>query len=457
VTVACSVHPQGLAAHADTAMGLGVLREFRRQLYGCLVRRGDALFELGDALASGDHVPSLAALSLVPVHRRGWAAAYAALAAGRLDSGRLKGLLAGLAVGSGRPLYAVDATTWPRPYAASSPGRRWHYHPSRHTDRTPIVAAWVWQWVCRLDLAADSWTQPVDLRLLGAREPAVQAAAAQIRQLCGRLVGQGRPLVCLDQGYDLSRLTTELAEVDVELLVRVRGDRCFYADPPPRRPGAGGRPRRHGHKLACRDPASWPAPTATHTEHTARYGQVTVMAWQGVHPRQRRPGQWPIVRGSLLRVTVERTPTAVRKGRPPHVLWLWRAGPGPLDLGLCWRTYLRRFDLEHTIGFAKQQLGWTTPRLRSPAQAQRWSWLVVAAYTQLRLARGLIGDTRLPWQPPQPPARATPARVRQGFPRVFAVVGTPAAAPKPSGRAPGRPKGRRSAPAPRYRVATRTA
>jgi hypothetical protein len=46
---------------------------------------------------------------------------------------------------------------------------------------------------------------------------------------------------------------------------------------------------------------------------------------------------------------------------------------------------VRRFDLEHTIRFAKQTLGWATPRPRHPEQADRWTWLVLAAYTQLRL------------------------------------------------------------------------
>jgi hypothetical protein len=457
VTVALSVHPQDLPAQADAAMGLAVLREFRHRLYDCLVCRADALFELGDALASGDHVASLAAFSLVPVHRRGWASAYDALASGRLDSGRLKQLLAGLPMATPRPLFAVDTTTWPRPHAATSPARRWHYHPSRHTDGKPIMPVWPFQWLCRLDLAADSWTQPVEVRRLGPDEHAATVAADQLRQLRQRLpAAQGRPLVCLDQGYDPSRLTVDLAGVDMEILVRVRGNRCFYFDPPPRRPGAVGRPRRHGHKLKCADRSTWPLPDRTLTEHTQHYGVVTVMAWQRVHPKQRQPGRWPIVRGTLLLVQLERTLTGVRSGRAPHQLWLWWAGPGQADLGLCFRAYLRRFDIEHTIGFAKQQLGWTTPRLRTPEQAERWSWLVVAAYTQLRLARGLLADTRLPWQPPQPPASATPARVRRGFARLFAVVGTPAAAPKPAGRAPGRPKGRRSSPAPRYRVAKRT-
>jgi hypothetical protein len=132
---------------------------------------------------------------------------------------------------------------------------------------------------------------------------------------------------------------------------------------------------------------------------------VTVAAWGGLHPKQQRhPGHGsggprPIVRGTILRVQVQRVPA---RTRPPKVLWLWWAGPAglQLDLDLAWRAYVRRFDLEHTVRFAKQALGWTTPRPRTPEQADRWSWLVLAAYAQLRLARAVVVDARLPWSGP---------------------------------------------------------
>jgi hypothetical protein len=75
---------------------------------------------------------------------------------------------------------------------------------------------------------------------------------------------------------------------------------------------------------------------------------------------------------------------------------------------------------------------------------------VLAAYTQLRLARQLVGDQRLPWERPRPPGQLSPYQVRRGFPRLLCVAGSPADAPKPSGRSPGRPKGRRSGPALRH-------
>ena len=51
----------------------------------------------------------------------------------------------------------------------------------------------------------------------------------------------------------------------------------------------------------------------------------------------------PVLRGTLVHVTVERLPD----GRDPHrAMWLWHAGPGPLSLDELWRAYLARFDIE---------------------------------------------------------------------------------------------------------------
>ena len=61
------------------------LRDFRADFYACLSRRGDALFDLADALLAADAVPSPVHLSLVPAHRRGRGSLDAALAQGRVD------------------------------------------------------------------------------------------------------------------------------------------------------------------------------------------------------------------------------------------------------------------------------------------------------------------------------------------------------------------------------------
>ena len=435
---------------------LARLGGFRAELHACFPRRADALFELADALLCAEAFPSLPHLSLEPVCRRGWGSTYAALARGRIDVERLRDLLAVSLPPAYPPVFAVDVTTWPRCDAECSPERGYYYHPSRHSAGQPIIAGWAWQWIAQLGFDRDSWTAPVDAQRLHPLDDTDQTAAAQVRALLARLPTSVQPpLFVFDAGYDSAQLSLDLAKERVAVLVRLRSDRCFYADPPPRPPGTGGRPRRHGAKFNCADPTTWPAPTNTFTCQDDQYGTVTVTAWAGLHPKQQRhPGHGsggprPIVRGTIIRVQVERVPA---RTRPPKVLWLWWAGPEgvQLDLDLAWRAYTRRFDLEHTVRFCKQTLGWATPRPRHPEQADRWTWLILAGYTQLRLARAVAGDQRLPWERPRPQPRLSPVRVRRGFPHLVVALGSPATAPKPSGRSPGRPKGRCSGPARRY-------
>ncbi len=131
-------------------------------------------------------------------------------------------------------------------------------------------------------------------------------------------------------------------------------------------------------------------------------------------------------------------------------MWLWSSATGATaaDVDRRWQSFLRRFDLEHTFRLFKQTLGWTTPKLRTPQAADRWTWIVVAAHTQLRLARPLADDLRRPGEKPAPPNRLTPARVRRGFRNLRAKTTLPASAPKPGKPGPGRPPGsknRRSA------------
>ena len=162
----------------------------------------------------------------------------------------------------------------------------------------------------------------------------------------------------------------------------------------------------------------------------------------------------PLVRGTLIRLEVEHLPKPTKAPRP---LWLWWWGPEPPDLGTIWRVYVARFSIEHTFRFVKQVLKWTTPKVRSREAADRWTWLVMLAYVQLRLARPLVVDHRLRGPAPLPTEKLTPARVRRAYTPLLPMLGRMATAPKACGRSPGRPKGRKSAPAQRFPVIKLTA
>jgi hypothetical protein len=66
-------------------------------------------------------------------------------------------------------------------------------------------------------------------------------------------------------------------------------------------------------------------------------------------------GVLPIVAGTVIRIQVERMPG----DRAPADLWLWHTAPADtaFDLDLLWKTYLRRFDLEHTLPATQADAG----------------------------------------------------------------------------------------------------
>jgi hypothetical protein len=158
-----------------------------------------------------------------------------------------------------------------------------------------------------------------------------------------------------------------------------------------------------------------------------------------------------LIEGTVIRLEVARLPS----GATPKPVWLWWSGldAAPAQVDLLWQAFLRRFDIEHTFRLFKQTLGWTCPRIRTPEAADRWTWMILAVYTQLRLARRLAADLRRPWEKPAPSERLSPARVRRGFRHLRAKAACPASAPKPCQPGPGRPPGRRNTrPTPRHDV-----
>jgi DDE superfamily endonuclease len=458
----------GVESEAGGDRALGLLAAFRGELYRCLTARADALFELADSVLCADApVHMLAALSLEPEHRRGHGAAYDAVNAGRVDVARLRWSLACLPPPGwpdGRIRLAVDVSNWLRPDAVASPERMFCHVYGRGKGQAQMIPGWPYSFVAALEPGRSSWTAVLDAVRLGPADDETEVTAAQVREVITRLISaghwrQGDPdiLVVFDAGYDVTRLAWLLKDLPAEVLGRLRSDRVLYLPAPP---GAGGRgrPARHGPEFALADPATWPGPQVTTSTATSRYGTAVAAAWDRLHPRLTHRAAWlghdgelPVIDGTLIRLAVDHLPG----DRDPKPVWLWssRTGATPAEVDRLWQAFLRRFDIEHTFRFFKQVLGWTRPKLRAPAAADRWTWLIIAAHAQLRLARPLAADLRLPWQRPAPDGRLTPARVRRGFRNIRATAGCPAGAPKPGKPGPGRPPGSKNRrPAPSYDV-----
>jgi hypothetical protein len=225
------------------------------------------------------------------VHRRGWGSLYAALAKGRIHHQELGDLVARQPLAASQAGCTVNISNWPRNEAETSPERGCYYRAFRHTGGQPIVAGWAYQWVAQPTFQRDSWTARVDVRRVAPHANRHAAVAEQIRAILRtRPPHAAVPLFVFDADYEPEPLARELGDLPVAVLIRLRRNRCFYADRISQRPR--GRPRQHGAKFVWQQPGTWPTPTAEHTEGDELCGQVRVRARVNLHDlNQVNPGR----------------------------------------------------------------------------------------------------------------------------------------------------------------------
>ena len=427
------------------------LTRFRAALdHDVLGMRRDALFALTDAVLTDAAPSSLVRHTLNPWFRRGWASASDALSDGSLDNGALmrrwSAFLPAPEAGE-RLLWALDGTTWPRPAAKTSNERPWGRFVTGGHPQEGVVPGWEWQWLGAIAAPPSSWVWPLSVERRGPHAGSPTALAiAQVRAaLQAQPEDAPRPVVLLDSHYDLGARAA--AELDCERLARLAARRRFYRAPPPY---AGfGAPRKHGPVFRTHDPATHGVPDRSLRQLDPARGWVQIDAWERLHAQAT-----PTIAATVLRVTVGRLP---RRETPPAPLWLIGHGAFlPDDLTRLWRGYEQRFAIEHLFRFLKHARGWTAIRVRRAAAAERWTQVVATAIWELWLARPAVIATRLPWERPRSPARATPGQGRRGLIGLFVRIGAPARPPRSRGQSPGRQPGEQPERCLRYAIHRRS-
>jgi hypothetical protein len=306
-----------------------------------------------------------------------------------------------------------------------------------------VVAGWEYQVLAAIPEAQGSWGLPLDAARRGpAAGTPTQLAIRQFRRgLAMRAPGAPRPVGVLDSHYRVHEPVG--AGLPCDWLVRLPANRRLFRAPPPY--AGKGAPRKHGPKFKLDEPATHGTPDRTQVVADPVRGEVAVDAWLGLHDQGA-----PDCPFAVVRVQPERLP---RREGTPAPLWLaWTGAALPADLACFGRWYERRFAEEHLFRFEKQELGWTTVRLRDPAAADRWTWLVAAAVWQLWLARGLVADQRLPWERPLAADRLSPGRVRRAFAGLLPGLARRSRPPQTRGKSPGRRPGERPGPRTRHPV-----
>ena len=420
------------------------INQFRQEVYHSFEQRADASLDLIDGLVSAVIVESPVAVSESPLFQREYSSVYDALEQGEMNLAEVRRVLyahqpeeaesiAGYAV------YAVDCTEDEHPEAATLPDR----HQTRKGRFAPQIVGHRYSWLARLVEWRTSWCMPQDVERVATASTDSQVAAEQV----ARLEQQSGSLkvVVADSLYgNAVFLSIFLALQTVFALVRLRSNRVLYEEPAPRPKKKKGRPRKHGAKFKLSAPSRTPDRTA---QVTILGQSVRLQAWHDLHFYK-----LAALVGLVLSIEFLKADGTPRYKRPIYLFW---TGPASVALADLCHMYLWRFAIEHMFRFLKQHMGLSASRSPSLSHNAHWMWSCALAFAQLALIRQVVADQRPPWHPRAVKGRPrpmTPRQVQRAAWPFLLELGTPARAPQPAGKAPGRPLGFRPAPRAQYDI-----
>jgi len=427
------------------------LIEFRQAVYDHgFVRFADAQFDLVDALLLSPPIRSFPELSLSPAFRRQWHSAYAAIEEGEQDREWLEHYFIEQIPAQGPQIFSLDGTSWLQPAANTLPDRQYVYSPTKMVTSRPIGIGQPYSVLAWAPERHSSWAPSLSIRRVSSERTDVEVGVKQVKLLChqrSEAMKKDLHLIVADAKYGNHHFLGPLRKEPCATLVRMRRDRVLYGKPGPY--SGKGRPRVHGDRFAFKEPETWGEPDETVALEDGRWGTVRLRRWDQLHARQDAGTTFSVV---LVETHLERE-------KPCRPFWLAYQPPpgqeaGDPSLAMLWYAYQHRWPVEPSIRFRKQYLYWTLPRFQTLERCERWTMLVTLAQWQLFLARDLVQDVRLPWQPAQ--ENLTPERVQQSLGKLFRQIGTPAQPPQPRGKSPGWPKGRLRTRKKRHRVVKKT-
>jgi hypothetical protein len=427
-------------------VNLNTMMQVRQQLWQCFTRSADALFELADALSCESAARSLPELSLSPAFRRKWASVYEALEDGRIEQESWSEVWtqALLAQHPGPVWISLDSTSIARPEAETSPDRGMIYVPNLPHASKPVSVGWQFSTLMLLPDTPSSWGAILSQRRIDSDETAIAVGIEQVEGVRALLPAPVRLLA--DRWYVTGPFLQACKRVQIAALIRLKRNRKLYRPAPAHQAGKRGAPRKDGDLFQGSRPETWGEPDATWSGTDWRGHPISVQAWHHLHVRQARD-----IDVTVFRVLRERAKDSRRDPRESWFVWV---GEEPLALSEVVATYRHRFSHEHTYRFLKQDLFWTKARVRTPEQFERWSLIVATAMNALVLAREFGQASFRPWENRR--EVVTPRQVRRCMSAILAQLGTPARAPKPRGKSPGRAKGYRPEKAPRFQVVRKT-
>jgi hypothetical protein len=422
-------------------MDSNTLADFRRQLYPCFRRAGDALMNAADALLTQTGARSFVELSLSPCFERGWPSLYEAFADARMDRHALRRLFATFAPMPQAPhrmVMGVDASSIARPLARTARDRTYVHASNLPAGSRPVIAGWQFSTLAVLPETCGSWTYALDTQRIPSEQTQAEVGAAQLAAVVPLLAPD--TLLTGDGYYGSVRFLTLTEGIPCDKLLRFANNRVLYRPAPPKT-NKRGRPRLDGEPFKCKDAETHDLPDAFWEGEDANGHRMEVACWHNLHFKQARH-----ITVSVLQVTRH---GAADTKRDPKVSWFLFVGEAMPPLEQIPGLYARRYSLEHSYRVDKQELLWERARLRTPEQFEHWTDIVACVRNQLYLARDLAA-ARQAWERKARPV--TPSQVRRAMGAIIRQLGTPARACQARGKSPGRRQGAIVEKAPRFKV-----
>lgn len=407
-------------------------------------KRADSLMDLVDAISSTERVSSPVALSEVkPAFRRKFSSVYDVLRHAVFDEATLRQVLqthlpADCQRIGGYEVYVLDATFLERAEAKTLADRRC----LRQGADAAVQYGHKYSWLVRMVELGTSWVAPMDIDRISSQQTDIQVGISQIK----RLSSQTEKALVADGSYGNAKFLRQLVGlVGVSALVRLRHNRTLFERPTPEMQKPRGCKRKHGAAFRLNLP---PRPPERQVEQVLADGRtLRIQAWQDLHLKDLASQT-----GMVLRLELFRPDGSACYKRPTFVFW---TGDPTLDLLALAGMYLWRFGIEHAFRFLKQQLGLNRCRSTHLSSLKRWMWCCLLAYWQLLLLRHSLNLVRPAWYPQRHNSDrcvTTPRLVQRNAGWIFSQLGTPACAPKRSGKGLGRPQGYHPAPREHFRT-----
>lgn len=463
------------------------LKQFRHQLYSSLAYSGDTIMDLLDALSSNTTAKSVVELSLNPLFRRGYGSIYGGIqqfsqpvsVKTTAEERRTQEQQLMQLIGSYLPtpqqqkywLLGVDVTPAPRRFADTLTDRGYVYHPNTIASNKPVTIGHQYSAMVlfpeKLQASAPPWVVPLSLRRVTTQETKRSVGVQQVNLLLNDQTLPFHQQLCVqvtDSEYSVAAYLGEMTEHEnLVTIARVRSNRVFYQTPPPHPASPSrGHPTWYGERFDLKDSDTWKEPDEVvqtiYTNHQGRTYRIQLECWHNLlmsGTREYPMHQHPF---TLIRIRLFNEANEQVFQRP---LWLLVMGQRRNELSLTegWKAYRRRYDVEHFFRFGKQRLLMTAYQTPEVQHEENWWQIAQLAYVQLWLARCLAEAMPRPWERYLPQFQtqtknqeASPSMVQRDFGRIIQEIGTPAKAPKPRGKSPGRTKGDRQKPRKRQRV-----